>query len=169
MDMEAPMSRPSMMHEPSMGPSREVAYRRLRNKDGHIPKRYRLDGRVLYEDEDDIDLAVHHDVVRKGVPLPMVKSGWEKLEGIGDNIYENMFSFSVISVNLLAVWSVVCAGLHEGIFGEAQSVPIKADVIFLFSGLLAFLLVFRNNQAYSRWYEGRTLWGNLTGEIIHMY
>lgn len=32
--------------------------------------------------------------------------------------------------------------------------------------MLLFLLVFRNQQAYTRWAEGRAFWGHLMGELI---
>ena len=43
---------------------------------------------------------------------------------------------------------------------------LSLSIVGLFTGMLLFLLVFRNNQAYSRWVDGRRCWGYIIGDII---
>jgi hypothetical protein len=42
---------------------------------------------------------------------------------------------------------------------------LSLSIVGMFTGMLLFLLVFRNNQAYSRWVDGRRCWGHIIGDI----
>ncbi len=60
---------------------------------------------------------------------------------------------------LLLIYSVVALSLEHWLFGD--DVTIDGSVQALASVFLGALLALRINTAYSRWWEGRTLWGGL--------
>jgi len=49
-----------------------------------------------------------------------------------------------------------------------QMVAATNKVLQLCSGLLAFLIVFRNKEGYDRWWEGRCLWGALVKHAVEL-
>ncbi|GMU61287.1 MAG: membrane protein [Myxococcaceae bacterium] len=67
--------------------------------------------------------------------------------------------FAVIAWRALAVTVVaaVITVLHE--YVTPLSVPQATSIHAIVSVALGLLLVFRTNQAYDRWWEGRKLWG----------
>lgn len=124
----------------------------------------------------DETMLVHDDTTtnqKRGEP----PAGWVRVFGMTtarafyillDMLEDSLINLDcvvILSVIVPFVWAMLVAGAYQYI----SVVPIKAEAMLLFTGLLGFLLVFRNNQAYSRWYEGRTLMGQLSGEIVLLH
>ena len=72
------------------------------------------------------------------------------------------------TVPLVQVWFfAVVAGAYACLtllksyppFAYVPDIPVALDAVISFA--MAVLIVFRVNRAYERWWEGRTLWGNL--------
>jgi putative membrane protein len=57
-------------------------------------------------------------------------------------------------LSLLFVWDVIVTVVYFVLPFRAPSLPLT-----LFGSALALFLGFRDNSAYERWWEGRTLWG----------
>ncbi|MEQ9409309.1 MAG: bestrophin family protein [Fuerstiella sp.] len=65
-----------------------------------------------------------------------------------------MYAICITLYALLPVWAKT-----RSRFGDAISLP--SDPHALFALVLGWLLVFRTNSAYARWWEARKLWGGL--------
>ncbi len=57
------------------------------------------------------------------------------------------------------LWSLAVYGLYHVQHVEKMSLPFSIAAIL--GSALAIFLAFRNNNSYNRWWEARTLWGNL--------
>src|SRR5688500_5255461 len=70
--------------------------------------------------------------------------------------------------HLLALRGVAIYGLLASLYFEQLNYPLT-DVgqgITVLNGIvLGVLLVFRNNAAYDRWWEGRKVWGQLINDV----
>ncbi len=71
----------------------------------------------------------------------------------------------IIAIAVPFIWAILVVGIRKWI----RVASIRAEALLLITGLLSFLLVFRFNQAYSRWYDGRTLMGKLCGEVVQLH
>lgn len=61
---------------------------------------------------------------------------------------------------MLLGWSVVVATVNdERVLGAGIRLDSLAGRAL--QTILAFLIVFRTNQSYNRWWEGRILWGKM--------
>src|SRR3954462_10933300 len=72
---------------------------------------------------------------------------------------------------LLAVGGVAIYGLLASLaFRELHASPADlGEGITVLNGIvLGVLLVFRNNAAYDRWWEGRKLWGQLINDVRNL-
>jgi putative membrane protein len=72
---------------------------------------------------------------------------------------------------LLAVGGVAVYGLLVSLVFHRLRVPLTdlGEGITVLNGIvLGVLLVFRNNAAYDRWWEGRKLWGQLINDIRNL-
>ncbi|AQU86585.1 hypothetical protein B0W47_02920 [Komagataeibacter nataicola] len=67
---------------------------------------------------------------------------------------------SVFSLVLLCAWDVVVVVMFQIFHQEWMEQP-TLPISLIGSALLLFMS-FRNNTAYNRWWEGRTLWGAVT-------
>ena len=67
------------------------------------------------------------------------------------------------SVLLCVIVSVVDVAVVEAFLGEddelRETFSNSSSGVAILGGLLSFVLVFRTNVCYSRWWEGRCLWG----------
>src|SRR5262245_50507741 len=64
-----------------------------------------------------------------------------------------------------AILSSVIYILYE-LHGLTFLAPFNFVPIGFFSTVLSVFLAFRNNSAYSRWWEARTLWGELVNNSL---
>lgn len=71
-----------------------------------------------------------------------------------------LFRESLPPILLLALWDLVVVILFQIYHQEWMDQP--ALPISLMGSALAIFLGMRNNAAYARWWEGRTLWGSIT-------
>lgn len=64
----------------------------------------------------------------------------------------------------IAGYTVLIVFLEKEIFRLSDSSHVKNITLMhaVLGGVISFLLVFRTNSAYDRWWEGRKLWGELT-------
>jgi putative membrane protein len=72
---------------------------------------------------------------------------------------------------LLAVAGVAAYGLLAGLLFRRLNLPLAdlGEGITVLNGIvLGVLLVFRNNAAYDRWWEGRKLWGQLINDTRNL-
>ena len=67
-------------------------------------------------------------------------------------------------VGLYAAIPATC--MHFGILKSLAEMP--AEIPAALTVVLGWLLVFRTNTSYSRWWEARTLWGSLTNTIRNL-
>mmetsp|Transcript_6497 Transcript_6497/g.12057 ORF Transcript_6497/g.12057 Transcript_6497/m.12057 type:complete len:633 (+) Transcript_6497:83-1981(+) len=76
------------------------------------------------------------------------------------------------------VWAAPCSALslclhtylhNNANFQEISAGDVGASVLSGFTFILGFLVVFRSQQAYSRWWEGGTLLQQLRGEWFNAY
>lgn len=67
--------------------------------------------------------------------------------------------FGVIVSRAFAVTLVAAAITVIHVYVEPMSVPGATTIHSILSVALGLLLVFRTNQSYDRWWEGRKLWG----------
>ncbi|MEW5737729.1 MAG: bestrophin family ion channel [Myxococcota bacterium] len=67
--------------------------------------------------------------------------------------------FSVIAWRALAVTLVAAVITLVHVYVTPMSVPQATTIHGILSVALGLLLVFRTNQSYDRWWEGRKLWG----------
>lgn len=71
---------------------------------------------------------------------------------------------------------VVSVLLSAGVYllyytGQIEKASLPFSVAVILGSALAIFLAFRNNNAYSRWWEARTLWGGITnnyGEALRI-
>eukprot|EP00600_Ochromonadales_sp_CCMP1393_P007903 CAMPEP_0174968626 /NCGR_PEP_ID=MMETSP0004_2-20121128/8245_1 /TAXON_ID=420556 /ORGANISM="Ochromonas sp., Strain CCMP1393" /LENGTH=459 /DNA_ID=CAMNT_0016217893 /DNA_START=42 /DNA_END=1421 /DNA_ORIENTATION=+ len=147
---------------------RRTSLQRCFSLDGSLPRRFRVSCKHITLDDDILDLNVYKHVEESEVPDENQTMAYgSKLYLFTSDLLENTLdSVSFYTIIALTIWSLIIVGLHEAVFDCPSSMPVKAEAVLLFSSLLAFLLVFRNNQAYQRWQEGRSLWGDLMGEMI---
>lgn len=70
-----------------------------------------------------------------------------------------VLSYVAIEVSYLLLLSLIIIGVsyHWGVLLAIPFAPIS-----VLGTALAILLAFRNNNAYTRWWEARTLWGNIS-------
>lgn len=65
-------------------------------------------------------------------------------------------------MTVLLLWSVAVAVLNdEGMLDAGLRLESTAGVSI--QTILSFLIVFRTNQSYNRWWEARVLWGKMLG------
>ena len=76
------------------------------------------------------------------------------------------------SVLLCVVMTVVDVAVIEEFLGEddelRETLTNSSSGVAILGGLLSFVLVFRTNVCYSRWWEGRCLWGGAIFSTIHI-
>ena len=76
------------------------------------------------------------------------------------------------SVLLCVIVSVVDVAVVEAFLGEddelRETLTNSSSGVAILGGLLSFVLVFRTNVCYSRWWEGRCLWGGAIFSTIHI-
>jgi len=85
-------------------------------------------------------------------------------------------AYYILSVAVLMGWSCICAWGTIRLSEEAERNPggqlelwmswIAEVDVKVIGSLFTFSLVFRFNQCYRRWWEGRVLWGNIIHECI---
>ncbi|CAN0483524.1 unnamed protein product [Laminaria digitata] len=61
---------------------------------------------------------------------------------------------------LVVGWAVIVVTVNDDRVLEA-GVTLDAAAGKAVTTILAFLIVFRTNQSYNRWWEGRILWGKM--------
>ena len=63
-------------------------------------------------------------------------------------------------MGLVMVWSVIVSAVNDAgvLKGDVILDDVAASAI---KTIIAFLIVFRTNQAYNRWWGGRILWGQM--------
>src|SRR5262249_18432638 len=72
---------------------------------------------------------------------------------------------------LLAVAGILAYGLLVSLIFRRLAVPMtdRGEGITVLNGVvLGVLMVFRNNAAYDRWWEGRKLWGQLVNDTRNL-
>ena len=78
-------------------------------------------------------------------------------------IFPEAFSKTLIKVSFLAfmvgLYSLLAIWKEQGSWANYADLP--SENFAAFSLVLGLLLVFRTNTAYARWWEARTLWGQL--------
>ncbi|MBK7763365.1 MAG: hypothetical protein IPI46_08315 [Bacteroidetes bacterium] len=64
----------------------------------------------------------------------------------------------------IAAYSGIIIFLEKEYFQLSENSPLKHVPLMhaILGGVISFLLVFRTNSAYDRWWEGRKQWGDLT-------
>src|SRR4051794_19129132 len=63
-------------------------------------------------------------------------------------------------VTACVLWAVVVVAAHQ----LYRKLGVSSTIHTLIGAALAFLLVFRTNASYDRYWEGRRLWGSITNE-----
>ncbi|CAN0531287.1 unnamed protein product [Laminaria digitata] len=61
---------------------------------------------------------------------------------------------------LIVGWAVIVVTVNDDRVAEA-GVTLDGVAGSAIKTILAFLVVFRTNQSYNRWWEGRILWGKM--------
>ena len=68
---------------------------------------------------------------------------------------------------VVGVYSIIPAAcVHWGVLKSLSEMP--AEIPAALTVVLGWLLVFRTNTSYARWWEARTLWGSLTNTIRNL-
>jgi len=81
----------------------------------------------------------------------------------------NMSPFMTIPLGGLVGWTLVLFVVGKIVPAVSPLLALGPQVHTVLGGALAFVLVFRTNTAYSRWWEARLLWGvvnNTTRSIV---
>ncbi|CAM9468154.1 unnamed protein product, partial [Scytosiphon promiscuus] len=73
----------------------------------------------------------------------------------------------VVQMVVLMSWSVAVTVLNnEGLLDAGLRLESTAGVSI--QTILSFLIVFRTNQSYNRWWEARVLWGKMLGSCVDL-
>lgn len=82
-------------------------------------------------------------IVRKNLdPKIVIRVGWKRVT-------------TLIMISLFAVY------LQRHTWLDVSIDPVPASILFI---AIAFLISFRVNSTYERWWEARRLWGNITND-----
>lgn len=68
-------------------------------------------------------------------------------------------AFPVVPIGLVTAWAVGVTVLGKGVYSDKIPQALDKFAITMAGTALFFLLVFRSNASYSRWWEGRQRWG----------
>jgi len=92
--------------------------------------------------------------------------GWMCCFGIAGQ-FKDSLSWSVVAV---AVWTSAVTYLVQYHADAAihDYLENSAAVAAVYGGFLSFVLVFRTNVCYARWWEGRCLWGQLIFAAVQL-
>ncbi|OUM64420.1 hypothetical protein PIROE2DRAFT_32550, partial [Piromyces sp. E2] len=75
-----------------------------------------------------------------------------------------------IPILILIVWTVLLEVIYEYIKEKsyAKSIFFPSSLLTYLGLVLSLLLVFRNNSAYDRYWEGRKVWGNMINNVRNL-
>jgi putative membrane protein len=78
-----------------------------------------------------------------------------------DGAITNLIYLDVLIVGLAgAIWVLM--------YNEVPSLHLQVGPVEIAGGALGFMLVFRSNGGYERWWEGRKLWGQITNAVRNL-
>lgn len=89
------------------------------------------------------------------------KNYCDRLKQLVDHFNPGRFLLWKILIIIELYTAVVC---WIDVHGFPSSKAIEANAAISMSAVLGLLLIFRNNSAYERWWEGRKLWGQLVND-----
>lgn len=79
-------------------------------------------------------------------------------------VVKNISLFFLLRFNgweVLAVTGIACLTWLTSIFIKVQESTVLLPSMAVFGTILSLFLAFKTNEAYSRWWEARTLWGQM--------
>lgn len=86
---------------------------------------------------------------------------YKRLNQFADHLNPGRFLLWKILGIVIAYTAIVCQIDNHDFKGGKLT---DANAAVSFSAIIGLLLIFRNNSAYERWWEGRKLWGQLVNE-----
>ncbi|MBL8813467.1 MAG: hypothetical protein JNM43_25090 [Planctomycetaceae bacterium] len=93
---------------------------------------------------------------------PLSKAASERFPDVG----RTLFRVGGLAC-LVGLYSIIpSACMHFGILKSLSEMP--SEIPAALTVVLGWLLVFRTNTSYARWWEARTLWGSLTNTIRNL-
>ena len=73
----------------------------------------------------------------------------------------------IAQMTLVTAWAALVVTLNHAAVLDANII-LDSSAGKTLTAILAFLIVFRTNQSYNRWWEGRILWGKMHSSCVEL-